>query len=154
MIVLRTLLGLAALAAVSSARCADYFPAYFGRWSIAEAQVAPWVQPEVAAAVTDDGLVGKAVTYEPDRIAGPRLLRCARPDYRFADVPPEGLFQGNLPDPAATARLLGFTEATIRTLQTGCEGAIDFHFRDADTALFALNNLIYTLKKVGPPRHR
>ncbi|MGE5723286.1 MAG: hypothetical protein ACM3YM_12585, partial [Sphingomonadales bacterium] len=62
---------------------------------------------------------------------------------------PDMLFQGTLTDPERQARALGYASGrTIRTLETGCEGAIDFHFIDARTALFALNNRIYRLERV------
>ncbi|MDB5723917.1 MAG: hypothetical protein JWQ16_671, partial [Novosphingobium sp.] len=61
--------------------------------------------------------------------------------------PPANLFQGGLTAPAAQAAELGFRPAAIPTLETGCEGLIDFHFTEAGTALFALNNNIYTLRR-------
>ena len=48
---------------------------------------------------------------------------------------------------AEQATALGFPARAIRTLETGCAGAIDFHFTREGTALFALNNLIYTLRR-------
>ena len=46
---------------------------------------------------------------------------------------------------AATA---GFRNGTEwRTLATGCETEVDFHFIDPTTAAFGLNNVVYTLKK-------
>jgi hypothetical protein len=46
---------------------------------------------------------------------------------------------------AATA---GFHTGTEwKTLETGCETEVDFHFIDTATAAFGLNNVVYTLKK-------
>ena len=45
----------------------------------------------------------------------------------------------------ALAAALGFGDARIKTLETGCE--IDFHFVDDTTAEVGLNNYVYTLKK-------
>lgn len=42
---------------------------------------------------------------------------------------------------------LGFKGASIKTLETGCANEIDFHMVDADTALFGLNDRIYTLTR-------
>jgi hypothetical protein len=60
------------------------------------------------------------------------------------------LFQGGLAaDPAtavARAKTLGFG-ANVATVKTSCEHDIAFHMRDADHAAFALDNLIYWLKR-------
>ena len=48
-------------------------------------------------------------------------------------------------DPGKIAASLGFSGASIKTLETGCE--IDFHFVDAATAEIGLNDFVYTLKK-------
>ena len=95
----------------------------------------------------DDGLVGKTLTYTRPRIVAPAPLACIRPRYRWIAFPAENLFQGGLTAPAAQALALGFRGAAIPTLETGCEGLIDFHFTKAGTALFALNNNIYTLRR-------
>jgi hypothetical protein len=100
-----------------------------------------------ATAPFDDHLVGKNVIYTPTRIAGPRPLAWSGPRYRWVAYLPENVFQGGLTAPAAQAAALGFRPAAIPTLETGCEGLIDFHFTEAGTALFALNNNIYTLRK-------
>ena len=99
-------------------------------------------------------LVGRRVTFEAKRIRGPDPLACSGPRYELTDVPAEGLFQGGLAeygDPAigadALATRVGFAKRPIATLATGCEGAIDFHFTNPDTARFALDNMIYTLRR-------
>jgi len=121
---------------------------FLGRWLIAEAHPAPWSVPgDPATAPFDAHLVGKAIIYDRRRIRGPRLLACHGPHYRTVAVPPEGLFQGGLTAPAAQAAALGFRGAQIATLQTGCPGSIDFHFIDRATALFALDNMVYTIRR-------
>jgi hypothetical protein len=66
------------------------------------------------------------------------------------------LFQGMLEemherdktaDPGKVAATLGFKGSRSKTLETGCGNEIDFHFIDAKTAAFGLNNYIYTLKR-------
>lgn len=123
-------------------------PDYRGTWVIAEARPAPWIGSE-AELFPDEKrrLIGAKVTYGQTSIDGPAPLACDKPVYEMLDVPPEGLFQGGLALPAEQAQALGFRSRTIPTLQTGCEGWIDFHFVDGRTALFALNNMIYTLRK-------
>ncbi|MDE8651609.1 hypothetical protein [Novosphingobium album (ex Liu et al. 2023)] len=121
---------------------------YLGSWTIADARPAPWVgdrQPSGAAEWRR--LVGRTVTFARTRIYGPPMLTCRKPDYRMIAVPPDMLFQGTLTDPVAQARALGFAGATIETLETGCAGWIAFHFVDPATARFALDDMIYTLRR-------
>jgi hypothetical protein len=125
-------------------------PGYLGSWVIAEVHPAPWVDAaKPATAPFDDHLVGRKVTYTPTRIAAPRPLACTAPRYRWVAYSPDSLFQGGLTVPAAQAATLGFSPAAIPTLETGCEGLIDFHFTTAGTALFALNDNIYTLRRMA-----
>jgi hypothetical protein len=136
-----------ALLAPTAAAAAPAQP-YLGRWLIAEAHPAPWYDPaDPGTAPFDAGLVGKSIVYEPRRIRGPGVLACSRPRYRILDYPPDGLFQGGLKRPAEQAAALGFRGSAIRTLETGCPGWLDFHYLDADTALFALDNMVYTLRR-------
>jgi hypothetical protein len=141
---------LAGLAAVTAtAQSAEAAPTPFlGVWRIIETRVAPWAKPGESAFSPEEqrALVGSTVTYGKRAITARAPLGCAGPHYRWHDVAPDYLFQGTLTDPVNQARALGFG-ATIATLETGCEGLIDFHFVDGRTAMFALNNMIYTLKK-------
>jgi hypothetical protein len=50
-------------------------------------------------------------------------------------------------DPAKVATSLGFKGISWKTLETGCEAGIDFHFLDQTTAAIGLDNFVYTLKK-------
>lgn len=142
-----SLVAAAALAGLAyPAAAAD--PQYLGTWRIAEVRPAPWFDPkDPGTAPFDDRLVGKTVTFARRRIAAPRPLGCTGPRYAWRDYPRQGLFQGGLTAPGPQAAALGFRGRTIRTLETGCEGLIDFHFRDSATALFALNNNVYVLRR-------
>jgi hypothetical protein len=135
------------LSPVTSTQAAE--PNFYGTWLITGAQVAPWARPGQAAFDTAEQhrLIGSKVIYGKARITGPAPLGCVKPHYRQFDAAPDYLFQGGLTEPAAQARALGFRLHTIPTLETGCEGDIDFHFVDSRTALFGLNNMIYTLRK-------
>ena len=138
---------LACLVSVSAAAAGPQRP-FYGRWLIAEANPAPWYNPaDPGMHPLDDHLVGKSIVYQPSRIVGPRLLACKGPHYRMLEVGPEYLFQGGLTAPAAQAAALGFRGSRIASLETGCAGAIDFHFVNETTALFALDNMVYTLRK-------
>jgi hypothetical protein len=124
-------------------------PAFYGTWLITGARIAPWAKAGEAAFSAEEQrrLVGSKLTYRKTRIEGPTPLGCAKPHYRLLEVPPDYLFQGTLTEPVAQARALGFATQRITTLETGCEGWIDFHFVDPSTALFGLNDTIYTLRK-------
>lgn len=138
---------LAAIAlAAAPARAGDQ--PWLGTWRITGAQPAPWVGKGDHVRHASDiwHLVGRTVVYRKARIDGPAPLACRGPKYERRVVGPDYLFQGGLTAPAEQARALGFS-ASIVTLETGCEGAIDFHFTDPATALFALDNMIYMLRR-------
>jgi hypothetical protein len=139
---------LAALAWLTSlpaeARSTRY-PVY-GVWLITHARPAPWANPALLDPESRR-LIGRKLIYLPDRIEGPEPFACEAPLYRLVDTPPQGLFQGNLTSPVLQAAALGFREPLIATLQTDCEGFIDLHFVNRSTAMFALNNVIYTVRR-------
>jgi hypothetical protein len=134
---------------------ADNF--YLGTWKIESALLAPWADP----AHKDDAaemktLVGKIVTFKHSEIIGPRQVACKTPNYHVKDYPADMLFQGAFGemqsrdksvDPAQVAAKLGFKGKSWKTLETGCETELDFHFIDPATATFGLNNYVYKLKK-------
>jgi hypothetical protein len=127
-----------------------------GSWTIERADPAPWSNATEYPPATDTATyVGKHVVFAAKKITGPSVLGCANPHYEMKDYPADMLFQGELgefeqrggkkAEDAATA--LGFKSRPIRTLETGCEGAIDFHMTDSDHAAFALNNSIFWLTR-------
>ena len=124
-------------------------PYYLGSWRIVSAQPAPWVSTDEKPDPIDMAtLSGQTIVFTRQSINGPSPLGCQGPAYAMKRSPPEGLFQGNLTDPQRQARALGYRSARIRTLETGCEHLIDYHFIDADNALFALNNRLWRLQRV------
>lgn len=125
-------------------------PDFLGPWRIENSRPAPWAQLD-AATVTPDlkRLTGRTIGFSPRAIAGPPPLGCRRPHYELKQYAPDMLFQGSLTDPVRQARSLGFVRPGVKTLETGCEGAIDFHFLDARTAMFALNNRLYRVVRHG-----
>ena len=154
MSVLRYLLIL--IAAVEPLHSAD--ASYLGTWKIVTAKPAPWGNAAAwkQSAAETKALLGKTVIIEPKAIRGPRQLACAGPNYKLQDYGADMLFQGSFGemhahdhavDPVKVAGSVGFVGSSWQTLETGCEGMIDFHFIDRTTAAFALNNYIYTLKK-------
>ena len=126
-------------------------PDFLGIWTVASSEPAPWADAHEKPVVSDiKALTGRPVAFLRDKIDGPSPLACRKPNYRIKPYSPDMLFQGSLDKPEAQAPALGFKEKTIKTLETGCAGAIDFHFQDSDNALFALNNRIYKIQRKKP----
>jgi len=132
-----------------------------GTWTIMRAEAAPWSDNKADlpnwSAMPE--YVGKRVTFAAGRIDGPRFLACDKPTYEMSDFPAAGLFQGGLgtlEDSGGrkaedTATAIGFPTRPIKTLMTGCEHSIDYHMSDTNHAAFALDNMIYWLKRDGTP---
>jgi hypothetical protein len=131
--------------------------AFSGTWRIVGSEAAPWA----GEASPPDGkamkaLKGKALTFAASKISGPASLACSKPRYEIRQAPPEGLFQGVLaaPPPSSkppasakeAARRLGMTSPTVATLSVGCSG-IEFHLISANEGLFALNNVVYRMRR-------
>lgn len=134
-----------AMLSASAAHAAN--PDVMGKWIVTASQPAPWAQPNDKPVESDlKALMGKAVTFATNQIDAPRPLTCRKPHYDMKQYPPDMLFQGGLTEPAKQAAALGYGEK-IATLETGCEGAIDFHFINADSAMFALNNRLYKIER-------
>jgi hypothetical protein len=134
-------------------RAAD--TSYLGTWKLTDAVVAPWADAKQKPDAAEKArLIGKSVVLAPKAITGPNPFACTAPHYKVSNFTADMLFQGafgemqsadKAADPNKIAASLGFSGASIRTLETGC--AIDFHFVDATTAEIGLNNTVYTLKK-------
>jgi hypothetical protein len=130
---------------------------FLGTWKIDSAVVAPWADPlHKGDAAEMKTLVGKTVIFKPTEIVGPRQVACKTPNYHVKDYPADMLFQGAFGemqskdksvDPAKLAAKLGFKGKSWKTLETGCETELDFHFIDPATTAFGLNNYVYKLKK-------
>lgn len=124
---------------------------HLAAWTVTSSAAAPWSLPGEAPVQSDlDALIGKTVTFTAKRIVAPPPLACSGPHYELKTYAPDMLFQGGLTDPGKQAAALGFQGASIQTLETGCEGAIDFHFVSPLKAEFGLNNRVYVMKRRGP----
>ena len=133
-------------------------PFYLGKWKIVSAVVAPWWEdrahkPDEAEVRS---LLGKTVTITSKAIQGPRILACMGTRYQVKDYPADFLFQGAFGemqirdksvDPVKVAATVGFRGSSWKTLETGCDVEIDYHFIDPTTAAIGLNNYVFTLKK-------
>jgi hypothetical protein len=139
--------------------CAGY-PAraqnqFLGTWAVIAAVPAPWYTADPSGpSPANPTLRNARIEFQPTRLIAPTPFACANPHYAVFPVPPEGLFEGGLLDPAhglttpaATAATLGFPPGDSSTLETRCHG-IRFHLAGADQMLFALDNVVYTLRRV------
>ena len=121
-------------------------PYYEGSWTVVSSEIAPWgtldtIPPDALM----KRLTGSRIVFKRHGITGPTPLACSRPDYRTRPYTLDMLFQGNLRSPSSDGARLGFTKPLVRTLETSCEDGPEFHFVDATTALFALDNRIYRM---------
>ena len=127
-----------------------------GKWRIERAEKAPWVD---ASFKPDDAItkryLNQTIHFRKKKIVGPALLACSKPNYTYSQVPAEGLFQGGLaeteqdiPQARTTALKIGFTTQPVHTVTTSCDHDIAFHMSDKDHAAFALDNMIFWLKRL------
>lgn len=139
---MRILLSLA-LAAIPVAASAE--SNQLGVWRITHGVVAPWT----VDAPINDAMIGKRVVLGQKTVKAPKPLGCRNAKYEQTEVPPEGLFQGGLPAPQApAARSLGFAEGAAKGVSLTCDSGVwEFHAADADTSLFALDNVIWTMSR-------
>lgn len=118
-----------------------------GSWIIIEGRFAPWIPPGAVEALDESILLGNPVEFWPSEVSSPTALGCRDARYEKKDLPPEGLFQGLLPSPAAgTASDLGFSSFPVPTVRVTCAGGVfDYHRLGPDKLLVALGNVIWTL---------
>jgi hypothetical protein len=138
------------LGAISAHAASADKPDFLGKWTIATSQPAPWSKPGEKPVASDlKALIGHDLTFRKDRIDAPSPLGCRKPHYEIKAYTADLLFQGSLTDPDKQATALGYSKS-IATLETGCEGAFDFHFLNNDSAMFGLNNRLYRLERKKP----
>ena len=124
-----------------------------GSWEIVEAQPAPWAEETQRATLTAQGkrLIGEVIIFAPREVTSRnKALACRRAEYEATDYEADAMFQGNLPEPNPTAAALrlGFKKGENPGVDVKCRnGAYSYHFRDRNTVLTALSNVIYTLKR-------
>jgi hypothetical protein len=118
-------------------------------WRIEGGRVAPWARPDTTI---DPAYRGREVRFQAARVVAPHPLACDGATYEWIVGGPEGLFEGNLPAPAAPAsRRLGLGDGRIATLRVGCPNAgFDFHRTSGGDLLLGLDNVVWTLRPVRP----
>ena len=145
---IRKLLIASALCLVVPARATHAQGAFTGTWTIAEWVVAPWVKTTERAAIKPNpAILNRALIFTSKHVVGPALLSCETPKYQLLTSPPEGLFEGGLPSAKSDAAALGF-KGPVKTLRPSCD--FDFHMKDENTVMFALDNVLYTMKRKTP----
>ena len=125
-----------------------------GKWEIAEAAPGPWTAEGDRAALNAQGkrMLKTVITFANGKVVSRyKAFNCTRSViYEPNALDPDSIFQGNLPEPNPTAAALrlGFKRGEIQGVDVRClKAKYTFHFRDANTAMFNLDNIIYTLKR-------
>ena len=124
-----------------------------GTWEIVEAQPAPWAEESQHASLTAAGkrLIKQVITFAPREVISQqqsarlqaRRIRADRPRGRRHVSGQPARAQ---PDRGGAAARL--QEGDSPGVDLKCRtGAYSYHFRDRNTALTALGNVIYTLKR-------
>ncbi|HXP72625.1 MAG TPA: hypothetical protein VN823_00630 [Stellaceae bacterium] len=143
------------LLAGAAARADDSAP-ILGKWVISGYRLAPWSRPEDAPQLNADAkkLFKLQVTYSAKAIAAKNsTIACKNAHYEKSDFPYSDLFQGALGELSAEARAktvkdLGLPPEPIPGIELGCStGEFSYHFRDPNTVLFALSDVIYILTR-------
>ncbi|MDB5803680.1 MAG: hypothetical protein JWN73_1002 [Betaproteobacteria bacterium] len=132
---------------------------FAGAWRIARAAHAPWEDPKNPVGGDEKRLLGKTVVFAAKRVIGPSPIGCQGAKYAITDAPFDMLFEGMLAVPPTdhaargdmalalrNARALGFTGKASKTLDAGCT-ELQFHMVDENTALFGLNDRVYTMMR-------
>jgi hypothetical protein len=118
-------------------------------WRIESGRVAPWAQPGTKI---DPAYQGREIRFQDTRVIAPSPLACDAAKYEWIFGGPEGLFEGNLPAPAAQAATqLGLGNRRVGTLRVSCTNAgFDLHRTSGGDLLLGLDNVVWTLRPVRP----
>ncbi|MEF8716752.1 MAG: DUF3828 domain-containing protein [Candidatus Accumulibacter necessarius] len=118
-------------------------------WRITHTVTAPWAPAAASPNMAQPAWVGHALTFQTNAVRGPGVLTCGHAVIEPTHYPAEGLFQGSLPAPAATAaRALGIMLLPLAGVRLTCDtGMFEFHRVDADTLLLGLDNQVFILSK-------
>lgn len=117
-------------------------------WRITHTVTAPWA-PAAPSSNVAPPWVGHALTFQTNAVRGPGVLTCGHAVIEPTHYPAEGLFQGSLPAPAATAaQALGIMLLPLAGVRLTCDtGVFEFHRVDAETLLLGLDNQVLTLSR-------
>jgi hypothetical protein len=124
---------------------------FAGSWVVSDAQLGPWVDKSAEMQSYIDQAIrhGKFI-FKKHSVEGPAPFNCKQVKYTLSEIGPDFLFEGGLSDPVKQAAAIGFTSQKIISLYMGCirndaDIDMDFALIDHDTAVFALDNVIYKM---------
>lgn len=145
-------IGIAATVIACAATAAYAVPsagAFMGGWVITEAKPAPW--SATPAGPPNAELIDKKLIFTRSTLEGPAPFACTKANFWSEPMPAQNLFSGNLTEVEKQARDLGFTSRRIVILSVSClntETAVpDFALVDEHTAMFAIGDYIYVMKR-------
>lgn len=119
-----------------------------GKFRVTRGIAAPWLTESDAKPDTRAWL-GATIEFDAARFSAPGQLGCANPKYETDQRPPEGLFQGGLPAPAAAAAArLALTAPTTPSVSLTCDtGVFDLHWATPQALMLPLDNVIWVLDR-------
>lgn len=86
---------------------------------------------------------GTTLRLAPGTLDGPAPLKCPGAKHTFLCTPPEGLFEGNLPEPAGrAAQALGMPTTIVTQRATCANGGFDIHRAADGRAWIGLDNTV------------
>ncbi len=151
-----TLLLAAAVSLIGSGARADDATPILGKWVISDYRLAPWSRPQDASQLNADAkkLLRLQVTYTAKAVvAKNRTIACTNAHYEKSSFPYDEIFQGALEELSAEARAkaakdLGLPPEPVAGIELGCStGEYSYHFRDPNTVMFALSDVVYILTR-------
>lgn len=105
---------------------------------LAATVASPW-GPPLGPAVAN----GTTLRLGPGTMDGPAPLECPGAKHTFMSTPPEGLFEGNLPEPAGrAAQALGMPTTIVTQRATCANGGFDIHRAADGRAWIGLDNAV------------
>jgi hypothetical protein len=120
---------------------------FMGGWVVTESKPAPW---STATDPPNAALIDAKLSFHRNSVEGPAGIGCAKAAFWSAPAPAANLFAGNLTDAPKQARELGFGSRIV-ILSVSCKSAEtpvpDFALVDERTAMFAMGNHIYIMKR-------
>ena len=127
---------------------------FIGAWDVVAQDPAPWVTArQDRKAQAEPALRNAHIVFSADRVVAPLRMGCKKPKFEMMQLAFDSLFEGGLSDPGhglndpkKLALKIGFTQEPVLSMVTSCSELL-FHLVDPNTAVFALNNMVYTLRR-------
>ncbi len=114
-----------------------------GRWTI--------LGIDDASPVKEGGeWIGRTITFGRAAVQAPSPLDCEKPAYEIVRVPPQGFFQGSMPeaDAVAFAKRRNVT-GEVDTLRVSCSSAVFDYHAVGQRLTIMLDGVIYVLGRGG-----